>query len=55
MYLSILTIWCSSLLEDARAILSVKNWHIGYVCIERYDQNVEMRFDIINIHKDDEE
>ena len=29
---SVLTIWCSSLLEDARAILSVQNLHI-VVCI----------------------
>ena len=26
---SVLTIWCSSLLEDARAILSVKNLHLA--------------------------
>ena len=28
---SVLTIWCSSLLEDARAILSVLNLHLA-VC-----------------------
>ena len=28
---SVLTIWCSSLLEDARAILSVQNLHLA-VC-----------------------
>ena len=28
---SVLTIWCSSLLEDARSILSVKNVHLA-VC-----------------------
>ena len=26
---SILSIWCSSLLEDAKAILSVKNLHLA--------------------------